>query len=136
MCKTVCGHSISSSAAVHQQDVTLLVWLGLVMPVMLVKPGFHLAPADLPCTRQTIQSKILAQLVPPTCTNGHKCHRCNFRLEKLSQVCCQPYSSHVIPTEMRSQVDASPKVVTWSRDLVCPKRLCRALDCEGMSVSV
>ena len=64
------------------------------------------------------------------------CHRCDFRLEKLSQEYCRPYSSHVIPTEMRSQVDAGPKVVTWSCDSVCPKRSIWALDCEGTSVSI
>ncbi len=42
----------------------------------------------------------------------------------------------MVPTEMRSQVDAGPKVVMWSCDSVRPKRSIWALDCEGMSVSV
>ena len=64
------------------------------------------------------------------------CHCRNFRLEKLSRVCCQPYSSHVIPTEIWSQVDAGPKVVMWSHDSVCPKWISWVLDCKGTSTSV
>ena len=42
----------------------------------------------------------------------------------------------MIPTEIRSRVDAGPKEVMWSRDSVCPKRNIWALDCEGTSASV
>ncbi len=42
----------------------------------------------------------------------------------------------MIPAEIQSQVDAGPKVVTWSHDLVHPKQISWALDCEGMSMSV
>ncbi len=42
----------------------------------------------------------------------------------------------MVPTDLRSQVDAGPKVVTWSCDSVHPKWISWALDCEGMSASV
>jgi len=42
----------------------------------------------------------------------------------------------MIPTETQSQIDAGPKVVMWSHDLVHLKWISWVLDCEGTSVSV